>query len=381
MPTISLHPEVSTFLQRSPHGLLIEGRRTPAISGKTFESENPSDGSTLAELAAAGPEDVDRAVDAARQAFESGWAQMSPRARERLLRRWAELIEAHADELAQLESLDNGKPVRQTLQVDSRVAANLAYHFAGWPSKIAGYTAPVSVPDHLVYTLRQPLGIAAIIIPWNFPLIHSVQKIAPALACGNTVILKPSQLASLAPLRLAELALEAGIPPGVLNVLTGSGSVAGRALAEHPGVNKIQFTGSTAVGRSVVQASAGNLKRLALELGSKAPNIIFADADLDAALPGVFHAAFDNSGQSCVAGARLFVHQSVYEQVLEGLVAFIGRARIGHALDPGTDLGPLVAENQLLRVQDYIRRGLESGARLVCGGRRLQEGACAQGYY
>jgi acyl-CoA reductase-like NAD-dependent aldehyde dehydrogenase len=376
-------PSASTtrFLARSPFKLLIGGEWLPAAAGETYTSINPSDGSALAQLASADVADVEQAVAAARRAFESGWAEMLPRERERLLRCWADLIAAHADELAEIESLDNGKPIRHTRAIDGRVAANLLYHFAGWPSKMTGYTAPVSLPNHFVYTRREPLGVAAIIIPWNYPLIHGMQKISPALACGNTVVLKPAQLASLPLLRLGELALEAGLPPGVLNILTGRGSLIGQALAAHAGVNKVQVTGSTAVGRSVIQASAGNLKRLALELGSKAPNIIFADADLDAAIAGAFRAGFGNSGQSCVAGARLFVQRPVFDQVLEGLLQRIQAAKIGHALDPATELGPIVDQVQTDTILGYIQSGVEQGATLVCGGQRMVAGDFGRGFY
>ena len=381
MITPSLNPQTQAFLNRSPHGLLIDGQWMPASSGETYVSISPSDGKILAELALAGVEDVDRAVKAARQAFTNGWAKMLPAQRERLLRNWADLIAEHAEELAELESLDNGKPIRNTRDIDSKVASSLVYHFSGWPSKIYGHTAPVSVPGHFVYTRREPVGVAAIIIPWNYPLIHGMQKVAPALACGNTVILKPAQLASLPILRLGELALEAGIPPGVFNIITGKGSVIGQALAEHPGVNKVQVTGSTAVGQSVIHASASNIKRLALELGSKAPNIIFEDADLDAAIPGAFHAAFGNTGQSCVAGARLFVHASIYDKVLAELLKLVKAAKIGHALDPTTDLGPIVDAVQTQTILDYIQSGIEQGATLVYGGKRLTEGDFSSGFY
>lgn len=381
MPIPPLHPDTQAFLSRSPHKLLIDGEWTPAASGATYTSINPSDGAVLAELASAGVEDVDRAVAAARRAFANGWAGMLPRERERLLRRFADLIAAHADELAELESLDNGKPIHHTRTIDSKVASNLVYHFAGWPSKMVGYTAPVSIPNHFVYTRREPVGVAGIIIPWNYPLIHGMQKVSPALACGNTVILKPAQLASLALLRLGELALEAGLPPGVFNVITGRGSVIGQAMAEHPGINKIQVTGSTAVGRSVIQASAGNLKRLALELGSKAPNIIFPDADLEKAIPGAFRAAFGNTGQSCVAGARLFLHASIFDEVLEALVTMAKEARIGHAMDPDTELGPIVNAVQTETILQYIQSGIEEGATLVLGGKRLSDGDYGKGFY
>lgn len=376
-----LSPGTTRFLSQSPLKLLIGGEWAPALSGETFTSTNPSDGTSLAELASAGVEDVDRAVAAARQAFEAGWGSMPPAQRESLLRRLGDLITAHADELAELESLDNGKPIHHTRAIDSRVAARQVYHFAGWPSKIAGRTPSVSIPNHFVYTRREPLGVVAIIIPWNYPLIHSMQKLSPALACGNTVVFKPAQLASLAVLRLGELIQEAGLPPGVVNILTGRGSLIGAALAAHPGINKIQVTGSTAVGRSVIQASAGNLKRLALELGSKAPNIIFADADLDAAIAGAFKAGFGNTGQSCVAGARLFVQRPVFDEVVAGLVERTKTVKIGHALDPETELGPIVDEVQTESIMNYIKSGLEQGAKVVCGGQRMLSGDYAKGFF
>ncbi|NOX62986.1 MAG: aldehyde dehydrogenase family protein [Chloroflexi bacterium] len=379
--TISLSPAARAFLARSPLKLLIGGEWAPASSGRTFTSFSPSDGRGLAELALAGADDVDRAVSAARRAYESGWARMLPAEREALMRRFGDLIRKHARELAELESLDNGKPIRQTQAIDALVAARQVYHFAGWPGKIHGLTPSVSIPEHFVYTRREPLGVVAIIIPWNYPLIHSMQKMAPALACGNAVIIKPAQLASLAVLRLGELAQEAGFPPGVINILTGRGSVVGQALAEHPGIDKIQITGSTEVGRSVIRASAGNLKRLALELGNKAPNIIFEDADLKTAIPAAFWAAFGGSGQSCVAGARLFVHASIYDEVLAGLLEMTKSVRIGHALDPLTELGPIVDETQTKTILRYIESGLEQGATLLCGGKRMMEGDYARGFF
>ncbi len=381
MPNHTISPATREFLSKSPHHLLIDGQRIPALAGQTYKSINPSDSLAIAEVASAGVEDVDRAVAAARAAFDNGWGTMLPRERERLLRRFADLIASHAEELAELESLDNGKPISHTRAIDSRAAANLVYHFAGWPSKMAGSTAPVSIPNHFVYTRREPVGVAGIIIPWNYPLIHGMQKVSPALACGNTVILKPTQLASIPLLRLGELALEAGIPAGVFNILSGRGSVVGQAMAEHSGINKIQVTGSTAVGRSVIRASAGNLKRLTLELGSKAPNIMFADADLAQAVPGAFRAAFANTGQSCVAGARLFVHTSIFSEVLEGLLEQAQHAKIGHALDPETELGPIVDGVQMETILNYIHNGIEQGANLACGGKRLTEGDYGKGFY
>jgi acyl-CoA reductase-like NAD-dependent aldehyde dehydrogenase len=306
---------------------------------------------------------------------------MAPAERERLLRRFGALIEAHSEELAQLETLDNGKPLSSTRPIDSFVAADEVYHFAGWPSKLEGETHPVSIPGKFVYTLREPVGVVAIIIPWNYPLVHSMQKSAPALAAGNAVILKPAQLASLACLRLGELGLEAGLPPGVFNVLAGSGRVVGEALSTHPGIDKIAITGSTEVGQQIIRNSAGSIKRLSLELGSKAPNCIFADADLDKAIPGAFNAAFGNSGQSCVAGSRLYVQRPVHERVMEGLVSLAEKARVGPAMDLATELGPIVDHTQFETILGFIEGGKASGAMIVCGGKRLVRADLPEGGY
>lgn len=378
----ALHPDTIAFLADAPKRMIIGGERVPALAGETFTAYNPSDGAALCDVYAGGPADVDRAVQAARSALAGEWSALVPAARERLLRRWAELIEAYNDELAQLESLDNGKPIRHTQHIDAFVAADEVYHFAGWPSKIEGETHPVSIPGNFVYTRREPVGVVAIIIPWNYPLIHAMQKSAPALACGNAVILKPAKQASLAAIRLGELALEAGLPAGAFNVVTGSGAVIGDALAAHPQIDKVAITGSTEVGQSIIKNSAVNIKRLALELGSKAPNAIFADADLERAIPGAFMAAFGNTGQSCVAGSRLYVQRPVYERVLEGLIALAGQARTGPALDPATEFGPIIDGAQFATIAGYVQRGLADGATLHRGGERLTNADLpAGGYY
>ena len=369
------------FLARSPHKLLINGEWVTAHDGQTYTTSSPSDGSQLAKLALAGPADVDRAVAAAKTALSGEWGQMSPAQREAILRRLGDLISQHQAELAELESLNVGKPIAATKAIDAPVAAQNVYDFAGWPTKIAGAAPSVSIPNHLVYTRREPVGVVAIIIPWNYPLIHMTQKIAPALACGNTVVFKPAQIASLPALCLGELMQEAGFPPGVVNIITGRGSIIGNALAGHDDVNKLAITGSTEVGRSVIQASAGNIKRLALELGSKAPNIIFADADLDTAVPGSFGAAFHNTGQSCVAGSRLYVQAAVFAEVVDRLTAMAAEAKIGHALDPNIEFGPIVNESQFKTIMHYITRGQEQGATLVCGGDRLTGGLYEDGFY
>lgn len=381
MPLKPLTRATHNFLAASPHKLFIDGDWVDAASGETFAATNPSDGTHLAELASAGPEDVDRAVAAARRALNGAWSQFTPAQQEATLRKLGDLITTHAEELAELESLDNGKPIHHTQIIDAPAAAKRAYHAAGWPGKISGYTAPVSIPHHFVYTRREPVGVVGIIIPWNYPLIHSMQKIGPALACGNTVVFKPSPYASVAMVRLGQLIQEAGFPPGVVNILTEPGLVAGPALAEHPGVDKIAATGSVGMGRSVIHASAGNFKRLSLELGNKAANIIFADADLDAAVKGAFKAAFGNTGQSCVAGARLYIQAPIFDQITEHLFEMTKKANIGHALDPETTLGPIVNQTQLDKILDYIQGGLDQGAALLCGGERLAHSHYPDGLY
>ena len=377
----ALHPDTQTFLSNSPKKMVIGGQLVASQSGQTFTAYNPSDGAALCDVYAGSTDDVDMAVQAARNALTGEWATMVPAQRERLLRRWAELIEANNDQLAQLESLENGKPIHHTQHIDAFVAADEVYHFAGWPSKIEGETHPVSIPGKFVYTRREPVGVVAIIIPWNYPLIHAMQKSAPALACGNAVILKPAKQATLAAVRLGELALEAGLPAGAFNVVTGSGAIIGEALSSHPQVDKVAITGSTEVGQSIIRNSAVNIKRLALELGSKAPNTIFADADLDAAIPGAFMAAFGNTGQSCVAGSRLYVQRLVFEQVLDGLLALAKKARTGHALDPETEFGPVIDRAQFDIIMNYVQAARESGADMLCGGERLTGGDLPDGGY
>ncbi len=370
MTVQSIDPSVTAWLKDAPKKMVIRGELVPALSGETYTSTNPSDGSPLVEIAKGGTADVDRAVAAAREAQEK-WAATAPGMREKLMRRLGDLIEEHAEELAQLETLDNGKPIKKTRSIDVHVSANQVYYHSAWPSRMGGETVPVSIPNLFVYTRREPVGVVALIIPWNYPLIHSMQKVAPAIATGNCVILKPASVASLACLRLGELALEAGFPAGVFNVITGPGAVIGDALAAHPGVDKIQVTGSTEVGRQIIHNSAVNIKRVSLELGSKAPDCLFADANLDQAIPGAFNAAFGNTGQSCVAGCRLFVEAPVYDRVVAGLLDLAGKVCIGHAMDTATDLGPIVDGKQFETISGYIQSGQEQGARMICGGQRL----------
>jgi len=372
-------PAVTRFLQRQ-HGLLIDGAWVPAQTGATFATLNPASGDALCEVAAGDAADVDAAVAAARRAFP-GWSEMMPAARERLLLRFAELMEEHRAELAQLETLDNGKPLRVAFNVEVNVAIGQMRYYAGWPSKLTGETYAVSSPGYHVYSRREPLGVCAAITPWNYSLVMAAQKIGPALAAGNTLVLKPAEQTPLTALRLGELALEAGIPRGVFNVVTGFGATAGAALTHHPGVNKVAFTGSTEVGKDIWRAAAGTLKHVSLELGGKSPLIIFDDVeDVEAAATAALWAIFANSGQNCVAGSRLFVHQAIRQPLLDALVAKTRQLRVGPGLEEGVDLGPLISQAQLERVLGYVRRGQQQGAELITGGERLG-GRLASGYF
>jgi acyl-CoA reductase-like NAD-dependent aldehyde dehydrogenase len=355
------------FLSR-PQRLLIGGERVDAADGRTFPTIDPASGREIASVAQGGPEDVQRAVGAARAALEEGeWATMPAAGRERLMHALADAIEAHDEELAEIESLDNGKPVGLARFVDVRGTAAQLRYFAGWPSKIEGDVLPVSTPNMLCYTRREPVGVCAQIVPWNFPLLMASWKIAPALAAGCTTILKPAEQTPLSALRLGELALEVGFPPGVLNVLTGDGST-GAALVDSDGVDKIAFTGSTEVGREIGSKAGRALKRVTLELGGKSANIILPDADIEAAVKGSFQAIYFNSGQACNAGSRLFVPKERFEEVTGALAEAAKSARLGPGLDPETQLGPLVSSEQHDRVLGYISSGIEQGAELVVGG-------------
>lgn len=381
LPDVTLQEGTLRFLEASPKRLLIGGEWVEAADGKTFETVNPANGQVLTQVAAAGAEDVNRAVEAARQAFESGaWPKMSGSERGNLLWKVADLIEKYANELAELETLDNGKPLRVSSRVDVPQAVRHFRYYAGWASKIEGSTVPVSYPNQLVYTVREPMGVVGLIIPWNFPLLMSAWKLAPALACGNTCILKPAEQTPLTALRLGEILIEAGIPAGVVNILTGYGVLTGAALTAHPDVDKIAFTGSTEVGRKVMEAAAtSNLKRVSLELGGKSPNVVFADADIARAVKGATWAIFSNTGQECVAGSRLFVERSAYEQVVEGLAAESRKIRVGNGFG-NAHLGPLVSQEQLERVTGYIESGRAGGAQVVAGGERLG-GELSDGYF
>ncbi len=340
-----------------------------AVSSTRFD---PATGRVIARVAYAGAEDVDRAVRAAREAFDDGrWSGIAAAQRTSAMLALADAIDAHADELAQLESLDNGKPVKLAKRVDVKLAAEHIRYFAGWPTRITGEVLPVAQRGMHCYTRKEPVGVAGQIIPWNFPLLMAAWKTGPALAAGCTVVLKPAEQTPLTALRLGELALEAGLPEGVLNVITGDGET-GAALVDHPGVDKIAFTGSTAVGREIGAKAGRALKRVTLELGGKSPNIILPDADLEQAVKGAYQAIYYNSGQACNAGSRLFVHSDQYDEVMGGLVEAAGKARLGPGLDPATQLGPLISAEQRERVCGYIERGKSEGAELLTGGASLE---------
>jgi phenylacetaldehyde dehydrogenase len=367
--TTRLLPAVQAFLS-SPKQLLIDGEWVDAKDGKTFATLNPSTEEVLVQVAQASAVDVDRAVVAARNAFESPsqWSKMTPRDRSHLLWRIGDLIEANADEFAQLEALDNGKRVAAARDGDVAVAAELFRYFAGWATKMEGTTIPMSVPgrDFHAYTRREPIGVVAGIVPWNFPLLMACFKIVPAITAGNTVILKPAEQTPLTALRLGELLLEAGVPAGVVNVVPGFGD-AGAALVDHHGVDKVAFTGSTEVGKKIAAAASGNLKKVSLELGGKAPNIIFNDADIDAAVAGAVLGGYFNEGQCCVNGSRLYVQRDVFDQVVEGVAAAARAIKVGDGFDPDSHMGPLVSQEQHEKVLGYIRGAVEQGAVLSAG--------------
>ncbi len=367
----ALLPAVSEFL-KTPQPLRIGGRH---VGGSDRLSViNPSDGRVLTSVALGGAVEIDLAVAAAKDAFENGpWGKMTAHDRGRLLWKLADLIEARAGEFSQLDALDNGKPLAAA-RGDAEWSARHFRYFAGWPDKIEGATIPVSTPDRLNYTRITPVGVCGLITPWNYPLLMAAWKLAPALAAGNTVVLKPSEETPLSAIYLADVALEAGLPPGVLNVVPGLGADAGAALARHLDVAKVGFTGSTRTGRAIVEASAGNLKKVSLELGGKAANIVFPDADLERAIPGAFWANFGNNGQSCTAGCRLYVHDDVYDRVRDGLVDLAGSLSVGPGLEtPGHDLGPVISEKQMDMILGYVDGAARAGATTLTGGAREGE--------
>jgi len=376
-PARPSHP----FLDGKPKQLLIDGKWVPAASGKTFETISPIDGASLAEIADGGQEDINRAVEAARKTFEGPWRKTSPFDRQAMLLKLADLVEKDFDNLAVLDSLDMGAPIGFTGGRKNRNVGLLRY-FASSVMMFHGDTTENSLPgEFFTYTLKEPIGVVGAIIPWNAPLSAAIWKIGPAIATGCTVVLKPAEEASLSPLRLGELVMEAGIPPGVINIVTGPGETAGAALAAHMGVDKVAFTGSHVTGQKIVQASAGNLKRLTLELGGKSPDIVFADADLDIAIPGAGMGVFINSGQVCSAGTRLFVERPIYDEFVERVADFGSKLKVGPSLDPETQIGPLVSSTQLDRVTSYLDTGKSEGARAVSGGARITQGDLASGFF
>ncbi|MGD9985981.1 aldehyde dehydrogenase family protein [Pseudonocardia sp.] len=351
--------------------LHIGGEWTDAVGGGELETVNPATGEVFARVALGEAADVDRAVAAARKAFEEGpWPRMTPRERAAALWRLGDLILADAAEMGRVETLDQGKPYAIAQAADVPSAAGLFHYMSGWATKIEGGTIPISAPgEYLTYTRREPLGVVGLIVPWNFPLVITSWKVAPALAAGNTVVLKPAEATPLSALRLAHLALEAGIPPGVLNVVNGYGSTVGAALSAHPGVDKVSFTGSTATGRRILDAAGGNLKRVTLELGGKSANVVFGDADLDKAIAGSSDAIFFNAGQACAAGSRLYVHDSVYDEFVAGLVEKARGIVVGDGFDPASQIGPLASREHFDRVGNYLAVGATEGTVLTGGGR------------
>jgi aldehyde dehydrogenase (NAD+) len=362
-------PQRETRVAVSATKLLINNQWVESASGKTFPTINPSTGEEICQVAEADATDVDYAVRAARHAFEHGsWRKTTASERGRLLNRLADLIERHADELARLESLDNGKPYKVAGAADLPLTVACYRYYAGWADKVQGRTIPIN-GDYFCYTRLEPVGVVGQIIPWNFPLLMQAWKLAPALATGNTVVMKPAEQTPLTALRVGELIVEAGFPPGVVNLLPGYGPTAGAAIARHMDVDKVAFTGSTEVGHLIMEASAkSNLKRVTLELGGKSPNIVFADADLDQAIEGAHFALFFNQGQCCCAGSRLFVEEKAYDEFVERSTARAKRRTVGDPFDPNTEQGPQVDQDQYNKVMGYIERGKKEGARLMCGG-------------
>jgi phenylacetaldehyde dehydrogenase len=360
--------------------LLINGELVDAVSGKSFPVYDPSTGQVMAHVAEADAADVDKAVKAARKAFDEGpWPRMTPSERGRILWKLADLIERQTEQFATLESLDNGKPLTVARVADVPLTVDMFRYMAGWATKITGTTIPISFPgEYLSFTLREPVGVVGQIIPWNFPLLMAAWKLAPALATGNTVVLKVAEQTPLTGLRLGELCQEAGLPEGVVNVLAGYGETAGAALAAHEQVDKVAFTGSTEVGKLIVKAAAGNLKKVTLELGGKSPVIVLDDADIEQVIPGAAGAIFFNHGQCCCAGSRLMIHKKIFDKIVAGVADQAEHIKLGPGLDPLTQMGPLVSDEQFRRVTGYIRSGVEEGAEVVVGGK---EGSDNGGYF
>jgi phenylacetaldehyde dehydrogenase len=382
MSTTTVGKLVNDFVT-TPRQLFIDGKLVDAKAGRTFKTLNPATGETLATVAEGDTIDVDLAVRAARRAFDTGpWGRMTASDRGRIIWRIGDLITEHLEEFAELETLDNGKPLSVARVADVPLAAELFRYMAGWATKIEGNTISLSVPyapgsQFHAYTLREPIGVVGQIIPWNFPLLMAAWKLGPALAAGNTVVLKPAEQTPLAALYLAEIMAEAGLPEGVVNVVPGFGETAGAALAAHGGVDKIAFTGSTEVGRLIAKAATGNLKKVSLELGGKSPNIVFSDADRKEAIAGAAGAIFFNQGECCIAGSRLYVQSDSFEEVVSGVAEIAKSIKVGDGLDFGTQMGPLVSNEQLATVTSYLASGREDGAEVRAGGHRIGD----RGYF
>jgi phenylacetaldehyde dehydrogenase len=369
---VQLTDNVARYVAKTRQ-MFINGKWVDAASGKTFPTYNPATGEVLANVAEGDKEDINRAVAAARAAFDSGpWSKITPSQRGKLIWKLADLIEQHAEEFAQLESLDNGKPLAIARVADIPGTIDMFRYMAGWATKIEGNTIPISAhgAKFLAYTLREPVGVVGQIIPWNFPLMMASWKLGPALATGCCVVLKPAEQTPLSALLLGELIQEAGIPDGVVNIVPGYGETAGAALAAHPHVDKVAFTGSTEVGKLIVHAATGNLKKVSLELGGKSPNIVFQDADIDATIPGAAMAIFFNHGQCCCAGSRLYVEAKEFDKVVDGVSQLASKIRVGPGMETTTDMGPLVSEEQMNKVCSYLESGYSEGAKATVGGSR-----------
>jgi phenylacetaldehyde dehydrogenase len=371
--TIPVHENLNSYVAKK-RPMLINGKWVSAVSGKTFPTYNPSTGEVLAHVAEGDKADVDLAVAAARAAFAKGspWKKMTPSERGKLMWKLADLLEKRAEEFAQLESLDQGKPVTMARVADIPVSVDQLRYYAGWATKIEGQTIEIShhAGPFLAYTLREPIGVVGQIIPWNFPMVMATLKLGPALATGCTVVLKPAEQTPLTALLLGELIQEAGFPDGVVNIVTGYGETAGAAIAAHPHVDKVAFTGSTEVGKLIVHAATGNLKKVSLELGGKSPNIVFQDADIEASIPGAANAIFFNQGQVCCAGSRLYVEDKQFDRVVDGVSKIASQLRVGPGMEATTQMGPLVSEEQMNRVCSYFEAGKAEGAKAVTGGSR-----------
>lgn len=373
---------LKSFLS-APTKLLIDGKWVDAKSGKTFDVFDPATDQVVAQAAEGDSADVELAVAAARRAFDFGpWSKLTASQRSQMIWRIGDLIEENADELAQMETLDNGKPVGVAKAADVALAADMFRYMAGWATKIEGNTIPLNVPyipggQFHAYTLKEPVGVVGQIIPWNFPLLMAAWKLGPALATGCTVVLKPAEQTPLSAIRLGQLIQEAGVPDGVVNIITGFGETAGAAIAAHDDVDKVAFTGSTEVGKLIIKAAAGNLKKVTLELGGKSPNVVYDDADLETAIAGAADAIFFNQGQVCSAGSRLFVQDGIYDEVVAGVSEIASNMRVGSGFDSGTQMGPLVSREQFERVTGYLKAGIDSGAEASAGGAAIE----GKGYF